>query len=205
MNDRTESDWIQQVRSGAYVGSFPTDTVPALAAVPASAELIYQKKGRSLEKPLILMAGDVDDLWEYLAGSDAEREIWRLMMRQYFPGAVTLVLPSSDRVSPQMNPLNPGTIGVRVPNYEPARTLLRATGPLATTSVNRSGEPALLTMSEIRQQFPSVLTLSDESLRAIGVVDPAAKADGIPSTVARWTLDGGWEVLRQGKTVVRIQ
>ena len=204
MNDRTESDWIQQVRSGAYVGSFPTDTVPALAAVPASAELIYQKKGRSLEKPLILMAGDVDDLWEYLAGSEVERESWRLMMRQYFPGAVTLVLPSNDRVSPQMNPLNPGTIGVRVPNYEPARTLLRATGPLATTSVNRSGEPALLTMSEIRQQFPSVLTLSDEALRAIGVVDPSIKADGIPSTVVRWTLDG-WEVLRQGKTVVRTQ
>ena len=202
MSDRSGSDWIQQVRSGACVGSFPTDTVPALAAIPASAELIYRKKGRSLEKPLILMAGDVDDLWEYLAGSEAEREIWRLMMRRYFPGAVTLVLPSSDRVSPQMNPLNPGTIGVRVPNYEPARTLLRATGPLATTSVNRSGEPALLTVSEIRQQFPSVLTLSDEALRSIGVVDPGVKADGIPSTVVRWTPDG-WDVLRQGKTVVK--
>ncbi len=201
MNDRSFSDWIRQVRSGEHLGSFPTDTLPALATVPASAELIYQTKGRSLEKPLILMAGEVDDLWSYLAGSEAEREIWRLMMMQYFPGAVTLVLPSSDRVSPKMNPINPGTIGVRVPNYEPARTLLRETGPLATTSVNRSGEPALLTVSEIRKQFPTVLTLSDDALRSIGVVDPFVKADGIPSTVVRWTL-GGWEVLRQGKTVV---
>jgi L-threonylcarbamoyladenylate synthase len=201
VSDRSFFDWIQQVRSGDHVGSFPTDTVPALAAVPMSAELIYQTKGRSLEKPLILMAGDVDDLWPYLAGSEAEREIWRLMMGQYFPGAVTLVLPSSDRVSSKMNPLNPGTIGVRVPNYEPARSILRETGPLATTSVNRSGEPALLTLLEIRQQFPAVLTLSDDALRSIGVVDPLVKADGIPSTVVRWTLEG-WELLRQGKTVV---
>jgi len=201
VSDRSFFDWIQQVRSGDHVGSFPTDTVPALAAVPTSAKLIYQTKGRSLEKPLILMAGDVDDLWPYLAGSEAEREIWRLMMEQHFPGAVTLVLPSSDRVSSKMNPLNLGTIGVRVPNYEPARSILRETGPLATTSVNRSGKLALLTLSEIRQQFPAVLTLSDDALRSIGVVDPLVKADGIPSTVVRWTLEG-WELLRQGKTVV---
>lgn len=201
MIDRSFSEWVEHVRSGAYVGSFPTDTVPALATVPASAGLIYQTKGRSLEKPLILMAGEVDDLWEYLAESDAEREIWRAMMVKYFPGAVTLVLPSNDRVSHTMNPLNPGTIGVRVPNSEPARSILRATGPLATTSVNRSGEPALLTLSEIRQQFPAVLTLSNEALKSIGVVDPGAKADGVPSTVVRWTPEG-WEVLRQGKTIV---
>ena len=201
MSDRSFSEWVEQVRSGAYVGSFPTDTVPALATVPASAGLIYQAKGRSLEKPLILMAGEVDDLWEYLAGSDAEREIWRAMMGQYFPGAVTLVLPSNDRVPITMNPLNPGTIGVRVPNSKPARSILRATGPLATTSVNRSGEPALLTLSEIRQQFPAVLTLSDDALNAIGFVNPGIKVDGVPSTVVRWTVNG-WEVLRQGKTII---
>ncbi len=195
------SEFVAQVRSGSQVVSFPTDTVPALAALPNAAELIYQVKHRSLEKPLILMAGDTEDLWPYLAGSEAERSVWRSMMAQYFPGAVTFVLPSSDRVPPPMNPLNPGTIGVRVPDYEAARTILRATGPLATTSVNRSGEPALLDLAEIRSQFPTVLTLSDEALRAIGMVDPYERAAGVPSTVVRWTGDG-WEVLRQGKAIV---
>jgi L-threonylcarbamoyladenylate synthase len=195
------SEFVAQVRSGSQVVSFPTDTVPALAALPNAAEFIYQVKQRSLEKPLILMAGDTDDLWPYLAGSEAEQSVWRSMMERYFPGAVTLVLPASDRVPPQMNPLNPGTIGVRVPDCEAARTILRATGPLATTSVNRSGEPALLDLAEIRSQFPMVLTLSDEALRAIGMVDPYARAAGVPSTVVRWT-ENGWEVLRQGKAIV---
>jgi L-threonylcarbamoyladenylate synthase len=194
------AEFINQVRSGSQMVSFPTDTVPALAALPEAAELIYQVKQRSLEKPLILMAGDGEDLWDYLSGTEAERSVWRSMMEQYFPGAVTLVLPSSDRVPPQMNPLTPGTIGVRVPDCEAARTILRSTGPLATTSVNRSGKPALLNLAEIRSQFPQVLTLQDEDLRSIGA-DPEATSAGVPSTVVRWTVDG-WEVLRQGKTIV---
>jgi L-threonylcarbamoyladenylate synthase len=195
------SEFVAQVRSGLQMVSFPTDTVPALAALPNAAELMYQVKQRSLEKPLILMAGDTNDLWPYLAGSEAERSVWRSMMDQYFPGAVTFVLPSSDRVPPQMNPHNPGTIGVRVPDCAAARTILRATGPLATTSVNRSGEPALLDLAEIRSQFPTVLSLSDSALRSIGIVNPYARAAGIPSTVVRWTGEG-WEVLRQGKAIV---
>ncbi len=198
------SEFVQQVRSGTQVISFPTDTVPALATLPQSANLIYQIKQRQLDKPLILMAGEVDDLWEYLAGTETERSIWRSMMAQYFPGAVTFVLPASDRVPPQMNPLTPGTIGIRVPNCEAARTILRSTGPLATTSVNRSGQPALLNLTDIRSQFPQVLTLQDDDLRSIGI-DPNATSAGIPSTVIRWTGNTGnnWEVLRQGKT--RIQ
>jgi L-threonylcarbamoyladenylate synthase len=196
----TFSEFVKQVRSGSQVISFPTDTVPALAALPQSANLIYQIKQRQLDKPLILMAGDVEDLWDYLAGTETERSIWRSMMAKYFPGAVTFVLPASDRVPPQMNPLTPGTIGVRVPNCEAARTILRSTGPLATTSVNRSGEPALLNLTDIRSQFPQVLTLQDDTLRSIGI-DPEATSAGIPSTVVRWT-ENNWEVLRQGKTIV---
>lgn len=193
--------FVAVVRSGEQVVSFPTDTVPALAARPEFAGLIYEAKNRSLEKSLILMAGDEADLWSYLVGDEAERSIWSDMMQRYFPGAVTLVLPASDRVSKKMNARTPGQIGVRVPNCEAARKILRATGPLATTSVNRSGEPALLSLAEIRSQFPAALTLTDEALRSLGVSDPYAPAQGTPSTVVRWT-GTGWEILRQGMTIV---
>jgi len=194
------SDLVLGIRSGDRLISFPTDTVPALAALPERAELIFAAKQRSLDKPLILMAGAIDDLWEYIAGTDTEQQAWADIATRYWPGALTLVLPASDRVPPTLNPKDPTTIGVRVPDHAIACAILQQTGPLATTSVNRSGEPPLLTMAEINQQFPDVLTLDIANSDWREVAVPAG-ASGVPSTVVRWTGQG-WEVLRQGAIVL---
>jgi L-threonylcarbamoyladenylate synthase len=90
-----------------------------------------------------------------------------------------------------MNPADPSTIGVRVPNCAIARKILAQTGPLATTSANRSGEPPLETMTEIEAQFPDVLTLLPSKL------ETEKLPLGVPSTVAKWK-DSKWEILRQG-------
>ncbi len=196
-------DLVQSAVSGDRLISFPTDTVPALAARPDCAHLIFTAKQRSLDKPLILMAGEISDVWAYVTGTDTERHIWGQVAERYWPGALTLVLPASDRVPAAMNPKDPTTIGVRVPNQAIARAILRQTGPLATTSVNRSGEPPLQTMAEINQQFPEVLTLTPDAEAAILRAESPGlpPASGVPSTVVRWTGEG-WNVLRQGAVVL---
>lgn len=182
---------VAGARSGQLV-SFPTDTVPALAVRPDCSELIFMAKQRSQEKPLILMGAFPASVWSFVKGSDAEREIWQQVAQQYWPGALTLVLPASAQVPAAMNPSDPTTIGVRVPNLKIAIAILSQTGPLATTSANRSGEPPLQTMEEVEAQFPDVLTLDPNELEAIKPITP-----GIPSTVAKWTGEG-WQILRQG-------
>ncbi|MBD2252187.1 L-threonylcarbamoyladenylate synthase [Nostoc parmelioides] len=179
---------IAGVRAGSLV-SFPTDTVPALATLPEQAELIFAAKQRSQDKPLILMAASAEDLWPYVEGSEQDEQIWKQVVSQYWPGALTLVLPASNRVPKVMNPIDPTTIGIRVPKSAIALKILSQTGPLATTSANFSGQPALLTMSEIDAQFPSVLTLESTAVEAEGI--------GLPSTVAKWTGEN-WQILRQG-------
>lgn len=190
---------IAGVRSGDRLVSFPTDTVPALAARLDRAELLFAAKQRRLDKPLILMAADVDDLWQYVTGGAAELRQWQAIAQRYLPGALTLVLPASDRVPPTLNPTNPTTIGVRVPNHAIARAILSQTGALATTSANLSGQPALQTMAEIEAQFPQVLTLTttDPDLP----LELTESAIGIPSTVMQWT-GNGWQTLRQGAVVL---
>lgn len=179
---------VTSVRAGTHLASFPTDTVPALAAKPDCADLIFRAKQRSLDKPLILMASEIEELWNYVKGSDREFEIWNAIAQQYLPGALTLVLPANDRVPAAMNPSDPTTIGVRVPNHPIARQILAQTGALATTSANRLGQPALLSMSEIAAEFPEVLMLASNSVEV---------ASGTPSTVAKWTGEE-WQILRQG-------
>ncbi|MCC5599672.1 L-threonylcarbamoyladenylate synthase [Nostoc favosum] len=178
---------IAGARAGLLV-SFPTDTVPALAAIPEKAGLIFAAKQRSQDKPLILMAASAEDLWLYVKGNENEYKVWRELADKYWPGGLTLVLPASDRLPKVMNPIDPTTIGIRVPNSAIAQTILAQTGPLATTSANFSGQPPLQTMTEIEVQFPKVLTLDYQS-EISGV--------GVPSTVAKWT-GINWQILRQG-------
>ena len=174
--------------------SFPTDTVPALATRPQHADLIYQAKRRSLKKPLILMGASLPDLLPYVLGDADAFGVWQAIAQKHWPGQLTLVLPASDRAPSALNLEATGTIGIRIPDHPAAITLLRRTGPLATTSANLSGQPPLTDPQEIAQTFPTALVLSVPSGLAI---DPS----GQPSTVAKWT-DGGWEILRQGKVQI---
>lgn len=183
---------IDAAIAGNQVVSFPTDTVPALAARPDQAELIFQTKQRSQDKPLILMGATPDALWPYVKGTVEELLIWQNIAQQYWPGALTLVLPASAKVSVAMNPIDPSTIGIRVPNCAIAQQILARTGPMATTSANLSGQPPLLTMAEINTQFPNVLTLFSSEF------DTTITASTIPSTVVKWQGNGQWEILRQG-------
>jgi L-threonylcarbamoyladenylate synthase len=197
-------EFVSNLIAGTHLASFPTDTVPALAGQPDQSDRIYTTKERPPDKPLILMGAAWKDLLPYITGTPTEMAQWEKMAEHFWPGALTLVLPASDRVPAAMNPLQTGTIGIRVPNHALALHLLSQTGPLATTSVNRSGQPALTDMAEIAQQFPEVLTLNSDAIAQLKakIGNFSLTASGIPSTVIRWQM-GSWEVLRQGG--VRIE
>lgn len=185
-------DLIASAKTGKLV-SFPTDTVPALAVQPAQAQLIFQVKQRSPDKPLILMVAESQDIQPYINGTAAELLIWQELITTYWPGALTLVLPTNHPLAAVMNPLTPNTLGLRVPNSAIARAILRETGPLATTSANRSGQPALTTMAEIDREFPQVFTLDSQTISPHMI-----SQSGQPSTVVKWQRGNGWQILRQG-------
>ena len=181
--------------AGAIVGepvSFPTDTVPALAIKPEFGDRLYQLKQRPSNKPLILMGASITDLLPYTIYTREELAAWQQLIQQYWPGALTLVLPASDKVPKAINPTQSNTVGIRVPDSSTACQILQQTGVMATTSANISGTDALTSMTAIAQTFSDVLVLEDADL-----TEKEKIGSGLPSTVVCWQ-NRQWKILRQG-------
>ena len=122
---------VDGLRHGAVI-AFPTDTLYAVAARAADAGAVarlYAVKQRPLTQPLIWLVSDRSQAepWAIVTGEAAQ------LMRRYWPGPLTLVLPS--RHAGQ-------TLAVRAPNHPVALALLRELGePVASSSANRGGAP----------------------------------------------------------------
>src|SRR5205823_3692025 len=113
--------------------AFPTDTVYGVGVdlwQPDAVACLYALKGRPQEKALpVLMADGAE--WTRVACDASEAA--RRLMRAFWPGALTIVLPRQPDVPDAVAPLAP-TIALRVPAHEPLRRVLARTGPLATSS-----------------------------------------------------------------------
>jgi L-threonylcarbamoyladenylate synthase len=169
---------------------FPTDTLPALAARFEAASQLWALKVRPADKPLILMGAHLAQLVAVLGVP--WREEWLAQANRCWPGAVTLVLPIEGKITEALHP-GGTTLGLRVPACARAQELLLVTGPLATTSANRSGEPPATTAGEAADRFPAIPLLGPL---------PWPEASGQASTVMAWQAGGGWPVLRVGAGIV---
>ena len=181
-----DADRLASDLSEGVVAVIPTDTVVGLAVTPARALNIWSLKRRPAHKPLILMGASTEALLEHVlrvCHSDA-----RAVAERFWPGALTLVLPSDGRVQ---DALNPGvrTLGVRVPACPLSLNLLERSGPLATSSANPSGEPAATTALMAARYFPDLPQLGPQ---------PWPQPSGQASTVITWDGPGQWRVLRRG-------
>lgn len=123
-------------RGGLVV--FPTDTVFGLAArpeLPAATAAVFEAKSRPRDLTLPVLVSSAD-----MAGSVAEMdERAALLTERFWPGGLTLVLRRSERSKEWDLGSSRETVAVRMPDHELPLLLLRRTGPLATTSANRSG------------------------------------------------------------------
>ena len=176
---------IDALRAGEAI-AFPTDTLYGVggdALSPQAVRRVQEAKRRDKNRAMpVLLAGGEDARllvaeWPELAARLAGR---------YWPGALTLVVPSRPEVPDGVR--SGGTVAVRVPGHAALRELIARAGcPLIGTSANLSGEPATLTANEASRVLGESVTL---------VLD-GGRVGGAPSTVV--LIEGNEvKVLREG-------
>ena len=181
-------DLSAKLKNGS-LALFPTDTLPALSSCPEYSKKIWAIKKRPLTKPLILMGGCLEDLFNFV--HPCAREDGLKLAKMYWPGALTIVLPTIGNFADNLN-CQSNSVGLRVPALKVARDLLMRTGPLATTSANISGESPAKDALEASIKFPGIPILAPV---------PWPNSSGMASTVISWEK-GTWNLLRPGSVVL---
>jgi L-threonylcarbamoyladenylate synthase len=172
-------DAVALLRGGEIV-AFPTDTVYGLGAMPGDERAVrrlFTAKRRPPEKAIPILIAEIDDLLKVAANVSPPA---RRLVEKLWPGPLTVVFRQAPSFRGAGGSEN-DTVAVRIPDYGPARELIRrAGGALAVTSANISGRPAARTADEV---------LSQIGRRIPAVLDGGPTPGGTESTVVDCSRD----------------
>ena len=171
------------VRQAKAVG-FPTDTVYGIGStglVKAAVRKIYEIKARDAMKPLPILIESSEAARRWVQWSPAAEAL----ASRFWPGPLTLVLkPTKEGRLLTFQEFQ--TLAVRVPAHPVALQILRAAGvPMATTSANLSGTPALATGAEVAKAFADRLEFVIDAGPVGGQESTLVDASSTPVRVLR--------------------
>ena len=183
-------DEIINVLTNGGVIAYVTDTVWGLGCLPnneSAVKKIYEIKKREAQKPLILMSNDIYPLLNYVKPIS---KIGQVLIKKYFPGALTIVTDKSENTPDYITSSMP-TVGIRVPDNEVFREICEIIPGhvLATTSANLSHQPSAKTYE---QALENMSGLADLIIEDYGYV-----AKGLESTVVG-VMNNELRIFRQG-------
>lgn len=183
-------DEIINVLTNGGVIAYVTDTVWGLGCLPnneSAVKKIYEIKKREAQKPLILMSNDIYPLLDYVKPIS---KIGQILIKKYFPGALTIVTDKSENTPDYITSSMP-TVGIRVPENEVFREICEIIPGhvLATTSANLSHQPSAKTYEQALENMSGLADLIIE--------DYGYAAKGLESTVVG-VMNNELRIFRQG-------
>lgn len=178
--------------------AFPTETVYGLGALAlntTAASRIFSTKGRPPDNPLIVHVSSFSMLYTLLPKDYVLPESYKVLMKHFWPGALTLLFPSDPSKIPSIITANQPTVAIRMPSHPVARALIAvANVPIAAPSANSSGKPSPTKAEHV---------LRDLNGKVDVILDGGACGVGLESTVVDGlNADGNIRVLRPGGVTV---
>lgn len=180
------ADRARRVLEESGLIAVPTESFYGLAADPFDEQALarlWQVKGRSEGKPILVLIGDESQLGPFVRSIPHAAHI---LMNVFWPGPLTIVFPAAVGLSDAVT-AGTGSIGIRLSAWQPLRDLLRRVGPVTGTSANREGIPPPTTVEEVQDNLGNVLDL---------IIDAGPTPGGRPSTVI--DIRGPIRIIRDG-------
>ncbi len=154
--------------------AFHTETVYGLGAnafCDAAVKKVFEVKGRPQDNPLISHVRTDYDITPLI---DCEPSYASALRKAFLPGPLTMVYPSTDRVSKYVS-CGLNTLSVRVPSSPTAQAFLRAVNlPIVAPSANLSKHVSPVMAGHVFDDFNGKIPL---------ILDGGACQGGIESTV----------------------
>ena len=176
----------EAVLKNGGVAAIPTDTVYGFAAAVHDEEAVarlYEIKGRSQVKAIAVLLADPEQA-EEIAETFSEKA--KRLALTYWPGGLTIIIQKKAGLPPSLS--SNDLVGLRIPDHDFTRELIRRTGPLAVTSANISGEPPAKSLADFSPELIEKLDI---------IIDDGPAKGGIPSSVIRCDVKEPL-VLREG-------
>lgn len=157
-NEQTRIQAAEIIQRGGLI-AFRTDTFYGLGADPlnpVALAKLKQVKGREESKPILVLIADARDVVRFVRQRTTSFD---LAAERYWPGPLTLVGQARPELPDELNG-GAGTIGVRLPDDQSVRALIRICGgSLTGTSANVSRHPPARSASEVDAYFPMGIDL----------------------------------------------
>jgi len=141
---------VEILKRGGIV-AFPTETVYGMgcdATNEKALKRLYEVKGRSFDKPLIVGVWSKEVVSKIAEVDDRAKKL----MDVYFPGPLTLVLKSKGSLPQILSPV--GKIAVRMPAHDvPLKLMEELERPIVVPSANISGRPSLTRWEHVVEEL----------------------------------------------------
>ena len=163
------------LKAGGVIG-YPTETVYGLGGLARRADVvsrIRRLKGRQAGKPMLILIPDEASIAS-LSDSDHLSTDVQGLMKQFWPGPLTLVFKAKEGLPPNLTGGRDG-IGIRVSSDPICQQLFRECPfPIISTSANPSGQSPARSAGEVERYFGDHLDM---------ILDGGIRSQGMPSTV----------------------
>ncbi len=192
----TNIDKAVEVFKNGGVVIFPTDTAFGIGCRiddEKAVNRLFELRKRPKEQATPVLVSSLEMAREYVL--EIPQEVEEKLIKKYWPGAVTIVLPAKTKKVLGLVRGGGNTIGIRMPNNQTILSIIKGVGvPILGPSANFHGEKTPYALEELD---PELLKLVDY------VVQGETSLVGKASTVIDCSVTP-WRILREGAMKISI-